>query len=216
MGVFEMPSFATGTMAVAEAVAANEAATSIVGGGDSVSAAAQGRGDGSHHAYFNGWWSVAGGSWKARTLPGRGGAGVSTSHSGPRSACHGRRVCLSFARPFGQTEMGTDAQEDHRGELEDVQESKESLSFLDAFLPMVEGHDRDEILIFPTATSLSTVIDRVATTRVRAGAQTMHWLNEGPFTGQTSPTMLTSIGVHARAAGGTVSAVCMRMRAMSM
>ena len=71
---------------------------------------------------------------------------------------------------------------------------KESLSFLDEFLPMVEEHDRDDILIFPTATSLSTVIDRVAETRVRAGAQTMHWLNEGPFTGQTSPTMLTSIG----------------------
>ena len=40
MGVFEMPAFAAGTMAVAEAVAANDAATSIVGGGDSVSAAA--------------------------------------------------------------------------------------------------------------------------------------------------------------------------------
>jgi triosephosphate isomerase len=71
---------------------------------------------------------------------------------------------------------------------------KESLDFLDAFLPMVQGHDRDDILIFPTATSLSTVIDKVAATKVRAGAQTMHWLNEGPFTGQTSPTMLTSIG----------------------
>ncbi len=41
MGVFELPSFAAGTTAVAEAVAANDAATSIVGGGDSVSAAAQ-------------------------------------------------------------------------------------------------------------------------------------------------------------------------------
>lgn len=71
---------------------------------------------------------------------------------------------------------------------------KESLAFLDEFLPEVEGHDRDEILIFPTATSLSTVIDRLHDTNVRAGAQTMHWLNEGPFTGQTSPTMLTSIG----------------------
>lgn len=39
MGVFEMPAFAKGTMAVAHAVAANVDATSIVGGGDSVSAA---------------------------------------------------------------------------------------------------------------------------------------------------------------------------------
>lgn len=71
---------------------------------------------------------------------------------------------------------------------------KESLAFLDEFLPMVAAHERDEILIFPTATSLSTVIDRLHDSHVRAGAQTMHWLNEGPFTGQTSPTMLTSIG----------------------
>ncbi len=71
---------------------------------------------------------------------------------------------------------------------------KESLAFLDAFLPMVENHDGDEIILFPTATSLSTVIDRVRGTNVKAGAQTMHWRNEGPYTGQTSPTMLTSIG----------------------
>lgn len=38
MGVFEMASFAHGTMKVAEAVARNEDAVSIVGGGDSVSA----------------------------------------------------------------------------------------------------------------------------------------------------------------------------------
>ena len=41
MGVFEMPAFAKGTMAVAHAVANNTDATSIVGGGDSVSAAVQ-------------------------------------------------------------------------------------------------------------------------------------------------------------------------------
>jgi phosphoglycerate kinase len=41
MGVFEMPAFARGTMQVARAVAANEDATSIVGGGDSVAAAHQ-------------------------------------------------------------------------------------------------------------------------------------------------------------------------------
>jgi len=41
MGVFEMPAFARGTMQVARAVAANEDATSIVGGGDSVAAVHQ-------------------------------------------------------------------------------------------------------------------------------------------------------------------------------
>lgn len=38
MGVFEMPAFARGTVAIAKAVANNREATSIVGGGDSVSA----------------------------------------------------------------------------------------------------------------------------------------------------------------------------------
>ncbi|MGI6104977.1 MAG: phosphoglycerate kinase [Raoultibacter sp.] len=38
MGVFEMPAFESGTKKVAEAVAANEACDSIIGGGDSVAA----------------------------------------------------------------------------------------------------------------------------------------------------------------------------------
>ena len=41
MGVFEMPAFAHGTMAIAELVAGNRDAISIVGGGDSVSAIKQ-------------------------------------------------------------------------------------------------------------------------------------------------------------------------------
>jgi triosephosphate isomerase len=71
---------------------------------------------------------------------------------------------------------------------------KESLAFLDAFFPLVEGHDRDEILVFPTMSSLAYVIEESIGTNVLAGAQNMHWLNEGPYTGQTSPTMLVSIG----------------------
>ncbi len=43
-------------------------------------------------------------------------------------------------------------------------------------------------------TSLPTVLDANAGTNVHAGAQTMHWLNEGPYTGETSPTMLLAIG----------------------
>ena len=70
---------------------------------------------------------------------------------------------------------------------------KESLAFLEQFLPLVEGHERDEIVLFPTMSSLGYVLEATMGTNVRAGAQTMHWLNEGPYTGQTSPTMLASI-----------------------
>lgn len=70
---------------------------------------------------------------------------------------------------------------------------KESLAFLDVFLPLMEGHTRDEIVLFPTMSSLAYVLEGVERSNVRAGAQTMHWLNEGPYTGQTSPTMLASL-----------------------
>ena len=72
---------------------------------------------------------------------------------------------------------------------------KESLAFLQQFLPLVrDDHDQD-IALFPTMSSLGYVIEAVKGTNVSAGAQTMHWLNEGPYTGQTSPTMLASIGL---------------------
>ena len=73
----------------------------------------------------------------------------------------------------------------------------ESRDFVRDFVPLVPQDDENaacEIVLFPTSTSLSTVLDIIHGTRLRAGAQTMHWLNEGPYTGQTSPTMLTSIG----------------------
>jgi triosephosphate isomerase len=71
---------------------------------------------------------------------------------------------------------------------------KESLAFLEKFLPLVADHHRDEIILFPTMTSLAAVIDATRGANVHAGAQNMHWLNEGPYTGSTSPTMLASIG----------------------
>ena len=71
---------------------------------------------------------------------------------------------------------------------------KESLAFLDEFLPLVADHTSSEIALFPTMSSLGYVIEATKGTAVTAGAQTMHWLNEGPYTGETSPTMLKSIG----------------------
>jgi triosephosphate isomerase (TIM) len=71
---------------------------------------------------------------------------------------------------------------------------KESVAFIEALLPLIEGHTRDEILIFPPFTSLAAAIEATDDFNLRAGAQNMHWLNEGPYTGEISPTMLMSLG----------------------
>ncbi len=70
----------------------------------------------------------------------------------------------------------------------------ESVAFIETLLPLIAGHERDEILIFPPFTSLAAAIIATDDHNLRAGAQNMHWLNEGPYTGEISPTMLMSIG----------------------
>lgn len=65
--------------------------------------------------------------------------------------------------------------------------------FVQAFLPLVVNHDRDEIVLCPSDTSLSVVIAAVMGSNVAAGAQNMYFADEGAFTGETSPLMLKAI-----------------------
>jgi triosephosphate isomerase len=67
-------------------------------------------------------------------------------------------------------------------------------AYAKAFLPLVKDHDRDEIILCPSDTSLCTVIPAVAGSNVGVGAQNMHWAEEGAYTGETSAQMLTAIG----------------------
>jgi triosephosphate isomerase len=66
--------------------------------------------------------------------------------------------------------------------------------YVKTFLPLVAGHDRDEIIICPSDTSLNAVIPAVAGSNVGVGAQNMHFAEEGAYTGETSALMLTAIG----------------------
>jgi triosephosphate isomerase len=66
--------------------------------------------------------------------------------------------------------------------------------FMKNFLPLVTNHDRDEIVVCPSFTSISVVIAAATGSGVAIGAQNMHFADEGAFTGETSPLMLKAIG----------------------
>ena len=51
----------------------------------------------------------------------------------------------------------------------------EAKAFVDAFLPLVAGHTRDEIAIFPSVTSLATVVEAAAASNIAVGLQNMHF-----------------------------------------
>jgi triosephosphate isomerase len=71
---------------------------------------------------------------------------------------------------------------------------KESTAFLTNFFPLVKQNTQVEILLCPAMTSLPALVDAAQSKSIFVGAQTMHWKNEGAYTGETSPTMLTAIG----------------------
>jgi len=70
----------------------------------------------------------------------------------------------------------------------------EAKAFVDAFLPLVAGHTRDEIALFPSPVLLPTVIEAAKGSNVLVGAQNIHFAEEGAFTGETSLNQLQAVG----------------------
>jgi triosephosphate isomerase len=72
---------------------------------------------------------------------------------------------------------------------------EQSREFFRDFLPLVEGHERDEIVVCTPFIDLATSVEAARGSNVAVGAQNMHWEKEGAFTGEVSAAMLTAIGV---------------------
>src|ERR1700728_4087108 len=70
----------------------------------------------------------------------------------------------------------------------------EAAAFVDAFLPLVAGHTRDEIALFPSPVLLPTVVDGCKGSNVAVGAQNIHFAEEGAYTGETSILQLKAVG----------------------
>jgi triosephosphate isomerase len=70
----------------------------------------------------------------------------------------------------------------------------EARAFVDSFLPLVAGHTRDEIVLFPSPVLLPTVIEAARRSNVAVGAQNVHFAEEGAYTGETSVGQLKAVG----------------------
>jgi triosephosphate isomerase (TIM) len=66
--------------------------------------------------------------------------------------------------------------------------------FFRDFLPLVSGHDRDDIVVCPPYVDIHSALESAKDSGVAIGAQDVYWKNEGAFTGEISSPMLVSIG----------------------
>jgi triosephosphate isomerase len=66
--------------------------------------------------------------------------------------------------------------------------------FFHDFLPLVSGHDRDEIVVCPPFVDLHVAVDAAKGSNVSVGAQDVHWEKEGAYTGEISTSMLLASG----------------------
>ncbi|MDQ2872530.1 MAG: triose-phosphate isomerase [Candidatus Eremiobacteraeota bacterium] len=73
----------------------------------------------------------------------------------------------------------------------------EAIAFVDAFLPLLPSVPATvDIVLCPPFTALDAVCRRLrGHDRVSVGAQSMSWAQNGAFTGEISPPMLTDLGV---------------------
>jgi triosephosphate isomerase len=67
--------------------------------------------------------------------------------------------------------------------------------FFRDFLPLVSGHERDEIVVCPPYVDLAAAREAAKGSNIAVGAQNLHWKEEGAFTGEISAAMLLSLGV---------------------
>jgi triosephosphate isomerase (TIM) len=71
----------------------------------------------------------------------------------------------------------------------------ETRQYFREFLPLVEGHDRDEIVVCPPYTDVAAAIEAARGSNIAIGVQNVHWKADGAYTGEISAPMLLCLGV---------------------
>jgi len=66
--------------------------------------------------------------------------------------------------------------------------------FFRGFLPLIFGHERDEIVVCPPYIDLQVALESAKGSHIAIGAQNVYGKDEGAFTGEISPAMLVAVG----------------------
>jgi hypothetical protein len=72
---------------------------------------------------------------------------------------------------------------------------EEAVAFVKAFVPLIGNYKHAEIVLCPSPALLPSVVEAARNNPVHVGAQNMHWLDQGAYTGETSPPQLKALGV---------------------
>src|SRR5579871_1152005 len=72
---------------------------------------------------------------------------------------------------------------------------EEAISFIKAFIPLTAQHKQAEIVLCVSPSLLQSAVEAARNSTIRIAAQDMHWMDQGAYTGETSPLMLKALGV---------------------
>lgn len=71
----------------------------------------------------------------------------------------------------------------------------EALVYAETLIALSHDYPEYELFIIPPHTHLWPLSKKLEHSGIRLGAQNMHWLDQGAYTGEISPLMLTEIGI---------------------
>ncbi len=71
----------------------------------------------------------------------------------------------------------------------------EGVALVNELKPLVANVDNAEIVVCPTFTTLSAVVEAAKGSNIQVGAQNISWAESGAFTGEISADMLKEVGV---------------------
>ena len=70
----------------------------------------------------------------------------------------------------------------------------ETSAFFEKFRPLAGNAEHCEVVICPPFTNLPAAVKAAEGTRIRIGAQNLHWAKEGAYTGEISACMIKATG----------------------